>query len=96
MSTFFYVDQPYWEEYAAHGGQRTWTAMIYLSAVESGGGTGFPLLDIQIDRPRAAFSSGNNMTADGSPNGWVLHSGKAVEPARNTLSRNWYREQRFS
>ena len=32
---FFYIDQPYWAEYEPHGGQRTWTAMIYLN--EPGG-----------------------------------------------------------
>ena len=46
---FFYVDEPYWAEYEPHGGQRTWTAMIYLNEPEAGGATRFKLLDFQVE-----------------------------------------------
>jgi prolyl 4-hydroxylase len=39
---FFYIDQPYWAEYEPHGGQRSWTAMIYLNEPQAGGATRSP------------------------------------------------------
>jgi prolyl 4-hydroxylase len=93
---FFYVDQPYWEDYASHGGQRTWTAMIYLSDVGSGGSTGFPLLDIEIAPTPGRILIWNNMAVDGSPNGWVLHSGKPVNAGTKYIVTKWYRERQFT
>ena len=46
---FFYVDEPYWAQYEPHGGQRTWTAMIYLNHPERGGATGFKYLDLALE-----------------------------------------------
>ena len=92
---FFYVDQPYWEEYSSHGGQRTWTAMIYLSEVERGGGTGFSLLDLRIEPKPGRILIWNNMAEDGSPNGWVLHSGQPVDEGVKYIVTKWYRERPF-
>ncbi len=92
---FFYVDQPYWEEYSSHGGQRTWTAMIYLSEVERGGGTGFGLLNMEIAPKLGRILIWNNMTHDGSPNGWVLHSGQPVDEGVKYIVTKWYRERPF-
>ena len=38
---FFYTDQPYWQEMKRTGGQRTWTAMVFLNEPEGGGQTNF-------------------------------------------------------
>jgi prolyl 4-hydroxylase len=92
---FFYVDQPYWAEYSSHGGQRTWTAMIYLGEPEAGGGTGFGLLDMEIEPRRGRILIWNNMALDGSPNGWVLHSGQPVEKGTKYIVTKWYRERPF-
>jgi prolyl 4-hydroxylase len=92
---FFYVDQPYWEEYASHGGQRTWTAMIYLSQVARGGGTRFSLLDVEIEPKIGRILVWNNMAEDGSPNGWVLHSGQPVDDGVKYIVTKWYRERPF-
>jgi len=92
---FFYMDQPYWEEYSSHGGQRTWTAMIYLSEVESGGGTGFGFLGMEIAPKIGRILIWNNMTDDGSPNGWVLHSGQPVGEGVKYIVTKWYRERPF-
>ena len=85
---FFYVDQPYWAEYEPHGGQRTWTAMIYLNHPESGRRD-----RLQISRSRDRTSSGgcsmwNNMAIDGSPNPWTTHEGRPVEAGANISSPN--------
>lgn len=92
---FFYVDQPYWAEYASHGGQRTWTAMAYLAAPVRGGRTGFGLLNVEIEAKVGRLLIWNNMADDGSPNGWVLHSGQPVEEGVKYVITKWYRERRF-
>ena len=92
---FFYVDQPYWAEYASHGGQRTWTAMAYLAAPVRGGRTGFGLLNVEIEAKVGRLLIWNNMADDGSPNGWVLHSSKPVEEGVKYVVTKWYRERPF-
>lgn len=92
---FFYVDQPYWAEYEPHGGQRTWTAMIYLNVPERGGATGFKFLDLQVAPMLGRLLIWNNMAIDGSPNPWTLHEGQAVEAGTKYIVTKWYRERTF-
>ena len=92
---FFYVDQPYWDEYASHGGQRTWTAMIYLNIPEKGGATGFRYLDLAVAPTIGRMLIWNNMALDGSPNPWTEHAGQPVEAGRKYIVTKWYRERTF-
>lgn len=92
---FFYVDQPYWADYEPHGGQRTWTAMIYLAEPLAGGGTAFPLLDLLVEPKLGRILVWNNMAADGSPNGWTLHEGCEVVAGTKYIVTKWYRERPF-
>jgi prolyl 4-hydroxylase len=92
---FFYIDQPYWAEYEPHGGQRTWTAMIYLNEPEAGGGTRFKLLDYQVEPKLGRILIWNNMAVDGSPNPWTLHEGMPVERGTKYIVTKWYRERQF-
>jgi prolyl 4-hydroxylase len=92
---FFYVDQPYWEEYSSHGGQRTWTAMIYLNMPERGGATAFKYLDLAVAPLTGRLLIWNNMALDGSPNPWTLHEGQAVESGTKYIVTKWYRERTF-
>jgi len=92
---FFYIDQPYWAEYEPHGGQRTWTAMIYLNEPDAGGATRFKLLDIAIPPRRGRILIWNNMSLDGSPNPWTLHEGMPVEQGSKYIVTKWYRERQF-
>ena len=94
-SDFFYIDQPYWPEYEVHGGQRTWTAMIYLNAPARGGSTRFKLLDMEIEPRPGRILIWNNMALDGSPNGWTLHSGEPVDEGTKYIVTKWYRERTF-
>lgn len=93
---FFYVDQPYWPDYEPHGGQRTWTAMIYLNMPERGGATTFKYLDLAIAPLTGRMLVWNNMALDGSPNPWTLHAGEPVEAGRKYIVTKWYRERTFS
>jgi prolyl 4-hydroxylase len=92
---FFYVDQPYWTEYEPHGGQRTWTAMIYLNLPERGGATGFKFLNLAIAPMLGRMLIWNNMALDGSPNPWTLHEGQPVEAGTKYIVTKWYRERTF-
>ena len=92
---FFYVDQPYWAEYEPHGGQRTWTAMIYLNVPEKGGATAFKYLDLAIAPMLGRMLIWNNMALDGSPNPWTEHSGQPVEAGTKYIVTKWYRERTF-
>jgi len=94
-SDFFYVDQPYWAEYEPHGGQRTWTAMIYLNEPGAGGGTGFPYLDFTVQPKLGRLLIWNNMALDGSPNPWTQHEGQPVEAGVKYIVTKWYRERPF-
>ena len=93
---FFYIDQPYWEQYGAHGGQRTWTAMIYLNIPERGGATAFKFLDLAVAPQLGRILIWNNMALDGSPNPWTEHSGQPVEAGTKYIVTKWYRERAFS
>jgi prolyl 4-hydroxylase len=92
---FFYVDEPYWQDYEPHGGQRTWTAMIYLNKPEAGGATRFKLLDFEVEPKPGRILIWNNMALDGSPNPWTLHEGMPVEAGTKYIVTNWYRERQF-
>jgi len=92
---FFYVDQPYWAEYEPHGGQRTWTAMIYLNIPGNGGATGFKLLSLAVEPRLGRILIWNNMAADGSPNPWTAHEGQPVGEGVKYIVTKWYRERPF-
>lgn len=92
---FFYIDQPYWAEYEPHGGQRTWTAMIYLNEPGAGGATRFKLLDFEVEPKLGRILIWNNMALDGSPNPWTLHEGMPVESGTKYIVTKWYRERHF-
>lgn len=92
---FFYIDQPYWAEYEPHGGQRTWTAMIYLNEPGAGGATRFKLLDFEVEPKLGRILIWNNMALDGSPNPWTLHEGMPVETGTKYIVTKWYRERHF-
>lgn len=92
---FFYIDQPYWEQYSKQGGQRTWTAMIYLNVPDRGGATVFRLLDLGVAPQLGRLLVWNNMALDGSPNPWTEHSGQPVEAGTKYIVTKWYREGTF-
>ena len=92
---FFYIDQPYWAQYEPQGGQRTWTAMVYLNQPENGGSTGFPLVGMRIEPRVGRILIWNNMALDGSPNPWTLHCGEPVGEGIKYIVTKWYRERHF-
>jgi prolyl 4-hydroxylase len=74
------------------GGQRSWTAMIYLSPVEAGGETHFPRCEFMVPPVEGMVLIWNNMAADGAPNPFSLHAARPVEQGTKYVVTKWFRE----
>ncbi len=79
--------------HCADRGQRTWTAMIYLNAVEEGGATRFKTLGKTIQAEAGKLLAWNNLLSDGRPNPATLHQGMKVRRGVKTILTRWYRER---
>jgi len=89
---YFHEYESYWPKMRASGGQRTWTAMIYLNDVEEGGATWFPLAGIRVAPKRGLLLAWNNMGLDGSPNTRTVHEGMPVLAGVKYIVTKWFRE----
>lgn len=89
---FFHMSEPYWHEVKLRGGQRTWTAMIFLNQPEDGGETDFPELGIALRPQTGTLVVWNNMTAVGMPNHRTLHAGTPVRRGKKHIITKWYRQ----
>ncbi|MDP1026638.1 2OG-Fe(II) oxygenase [Sphingomonas sp. KR1UV-12] len=92
---YFHSTESYWERMQKEGGQRTWTAMIYLNAVEEGGATWFPQAGIKVAPKRGLLLTWNNMKPDGSPNEATIHEGMPVVAGTKYVVTKWFREDRW-
>jgi prolyl 4-hydroxylase len=92
---YFHQGESYWPRMKAAGGQRTWTAMIYLNAVEEGGATWFPQAGVRVRPERGLLLAWNNMADDGSPNEATLHEGLPVVEGVKYIITKWFREGRW-
>ena len=90
---FFHTDQPYWEEMARSGGQRTWTAMIFLNEPEGGGATYFEKAGIRVTPRTGNLLAWNNLDARGEPNVFSLHEGMPVTAGTKYIITKWHRER---
>ena len=89
----FFPSQPYWEDERKGGGQRSWTAMIYLNEPESGGETNFPNAGMCVSPRSAMLMLWNNMDSIGAPNSLTLHEGAPVTKGRKYIVTKWFRER---
>lgn len=89
---YFHEGESYWARMKPMGGQRTWTAMIYLNDVAEGGATWFPLAGIRVAPKRGLLLAWNNMKPDGSPNELTLHEGMPVLRGTKYIVTKWFRE----
>lgn len=87
----FAPSQAFWETEQKRGGQRSWTAMAYLNAVEEGGTTDFPRVSLSIPPQPGALIVWNNMAPDGTPNPLSLHAGTPVIRGVKYVLTKWYR-----
>ena len=87
----FRIEREHWRRERLRGGQRTWTAMVYLDRVDSGGATDFRRLGLAIAPEPGLLVAWNNMTRGGRPNPAVLHAGLPVESGEKHVITQWYR-----
>lgn len=92
---YFPVTANYWPAMRKSGGQRSWTAMIYLSAVDAGGETHFPHCEFMVPPVEGMILVWNNMNPDGAPNPNSLHAAKPVEGGMKYVVTKWFRERRW-
>jgi prolyl 4-hydroxylase len=90
---FFYTDQPYWLQQEPIGGQRTWTAMMFLNRPEAGGQTAFEKAGVRITPRAGNLLTWNNLDATGQPNDFSLHRGMPVEAGVKYVITKWFRER---
>jgi prolyl 4-hydroxylase len=83
----------YWPRQREVGGQRTWTAMIFLDAPEEGGATHFPLIGVTVPPRRGSLIAWNNLDAAGQPNRQTLHQGMPVTAGVKHIVTKWWRER---
>jgi prolyl 4-hydroxylase len=88
---FFYTDQYYWDEMDRQGGQRTWTAMLYLNRPDLGGATNFPNVGIKIEAEKGTLLVWSNLDRNGQPNPATLHQGTPVDAGLKFVITKWYR-----
>ncbi|MBN8819419.1 MAG: 2OG-Fe(II) oxygenase [Sphingomonas sp.] len=85
----------YWPNMRVSGGQRCWTAMVYLCEVEQGGETQFPRLGVTVPPRSGTLLIWNDMAADGSPNHDTIHAALPVVKGVKYVVTRWYRERRW-
>ena len=90
---FFHHGTGYWDDQQKAGGQRTWTAMIFLNKPEGGGQTYFPKAGVKITPRAGNLLTWNNMDLHGQPNDFSLHQGMPVEAGVKYIITKWYRER---
>jgi prolyl 4-hydroxylase len=88
---FFPPDTDYFQREIPMGGQRSWTAMIYLNDVEDGGATDFSRVGVTVTPRQGMLLAWNNATRDGSPNRKTLHAAKPVVKGVKYVITKWYR-----
>jgi prolyl 4-hydroxylase len=75
------------------GGQRSWTAMIYLNEPEEGGATRFKTIGKTVQPEAGKLLAWNNLLPDGRPNPATLHQGMKVRRGTKYVLTKWFRER---
>lgn len=83
----------YWDGQMKEGGQRSWTAMVYLNEPIAGGETEFPIAGLTVQPRRGMLVIWNNMDVDGAPNPASLHAGLPVRAGTKFIVTKWFRER---
>ena len=72
-------------------GQRSFTVMIYLNSVESGGETTFPKINKEFTPEKGKAVIWSNLNSDLSPNHFSLHHAKKVQLGYKAIITKWFR-----
>ncbi len=93
---WFYTSEKYWELERKRGGQRSWTAMVFLNDVEQGGETHFTEVGIKIEPKPGVLLVWNNALPDGTPNENTMHAGTPVVKGTKYIITKWYRTRKWN
>jgi prolyl 4-hydroxylase len=88
---YFHRSMAYWEEQRFHGGQRSWTTMVYLDTPDGGGETQFPTAGFKVSPRQGVLLAWNNMDEEGEPNELTLHESLPVTAGTKTIITKWFR-----
>lgn len=80
-------------KFCSVAGQRTWTVMLYLNAVEAGGATRFRAIDKIVQPEVGKLLAWNNLRPDGSPNPSTIHHAMKVRAGTKYVITQWFRER---
>lgn len=89
---WFDTAAPYWTDEHKRGGQRTWTAMVYLDEPASGGETWFGTAGVKVSPRTGMLLAWNNIGHDG-PLAATLHESLPVTAGVKTIVTKWFRER---
>lgn len=78
-----------------NGGQRTVTVLLYLSDVEEGGETKFPLKNTQVTPKKGRAVLFKSTYPDGELDPKSLHGSNPVIKGEKWAANKWYRERPF-
>ncbi len=92
---YFEPNGPDWSKYCTVAGQRSWTFMVYLNAVEAGGATRFKTIKKSFHPEPGKLLCWNNRRSDGQPNPNTLHHGMKVRAGMKYVITKWYREREW-
>ena len=90
---WFNPDGQDYEKYCSVAGQRTWTFMVYLNEVESGGATRFKAIRKSFQPETGKLVCWNNRRPDLRPNPNTIHHGMKVRKGVKYVITKWYREK---
>ena len=82
-----------YDTYCSVAGNRTWTFMIYLNAVEAGGATRFKVIGKNFQPETGKLVCWDNRREDGRVNPNTLHHGMKVRKGVKYVITKWYRER---
>lgn len=82
-----------YDRFCSVAGQRSWTFMIYLNNVASGGGTRFKQIGKTFQPETGRLLAWNNRLPDGQINPATLHHGMKVRSGIKYVITKWYREK---
>ena len=92
---FFHTGTDYYEKSLSRGGQRKFTALIYLNDDFEGGETEFPKLNIKVKPQKNKLVIWDNLKEDGDLNYDSLHAGLPVIQGTKYICIIWIREKKF-
>jgi prolyl 4-hydroxylase len=90
---YFEPQSPDYALHTANGGQRTWTAMVYLNQPEEGGATWFERIGRLFQPEPGKLLLWSNLGAAGLPDYDSLHEGQPVIRGTKYIITKWYRER---